>query len=162
MTEFLRAWTMTLAGIIVFGSLCEMILPSGVYKKYIHLAIGLMLCLAVLSPIAGKKIEVDTSFFDSGVYAKLDKPEEAQKSEIVKVYKDKLCKSMADEVKKYSDLDFDIKCDVYEDDKSFGNIKNIWITVDANRGEKLNDKSVEALKSVYGIDDENINIKYLK
>ena len=38
MIEFLRGWTLSLAGIIVFGSLCEMLLPNSVYKKYIKVS----------------------------------------------------------------------------------------------------------------------------
>ncbi len=161
MAEFLREWTMTLAGIIVFGSLCEMILPGGVYKKYIHLAIGLMLCLAVLSPLASKKTEVDISFMEPETYAMIEVPEEAQRNEVLRIYKDNLCKNMTEEVKKYSDLEFDIKCDVSEDEDSFGVIKNVWITVDADRGERLDNRCVDALKNIYGIDDGCISIKYL-
>ena len=59
MTGFLKAWTMSVAGIIVFGSICEMILPGSLYKKYVHLAIGLMMILSVLSPIVKHKINTD-------------------------------------------------------------------------------------------------------
>ena len=57
MIEFLRGWTLSLAGIIVFGSLCEMLLPNSVYKKYINLAIGLILCIAIVSPFVKGKTQ---------------------------------------------------------------------------------------------------------
>ncbi len=52
MSDALRMWILTLSGIIVFGSLSEMLLPGGVYKKYVQLAVGLMLTTAVLKPLA--------------------------------------------------------------------------------------------------------------
>ena len=59
MTELLKNIVMSASGIIVFGSVCEMILPDNTYKKYVHLAIGLMLILAFLSPFINRNCRFD-------------------------------------------------------------------------------------------------------
>lgn len=42
---------MSIAGIIVFGSVCEMLLPNNTYKKYLQTVIGIMLIFAAVSPL---------------------------------------------------------------------------------------------------------------
>ena len=61
MLDGLRSWAMMISGVVVFGSMCEVILPDGEFQKYIRLAIGIMLIFALVSPFA-KVLKVTTDY----------------------------------------------------------------------------------------------------
>lgn len=160
MTEFLRSWTMSLAGIIVFGSLCEMLLPNGVYKKYINLAVGLMLCIALISPFTK-----GDAHFDSDIASKITnaKPIDIDDgAEVLRIYNDKLCASIENEIKKHTDLKIDVKCDISEEKNSYGEIKSVWITVDASDKRRLEDGITARICDMYGVAAEKISVKYIR
>lgn len=155
---------MSLAGVIVFGSVCEMILPGGVYKKYLHLAIGLMLILTLVSPFADGRVNRDMAALPEAFVEYTDNidPEDRQNADIVRIYKRKLCEKMTDKIKGVAGVNFEIRCDISNDDSSFGNIENVWITVDAADGIKINDAAISTLKREYGLTDDRISVKYIK
>ena len=158
MLEFLRSVALTVSGIVVFGSLCEMILPNGTYKKYIHLSLGLVLVIALISPIINfDKDSID--FTDSNI-AYIDKQtmEESQRDDVIRLYKKNLALNMKKEIEDIAGVNFDIKCDVYEDEENFGKIKNISVIVDAESGVKISDAAIEQLKENYS---QNITVKYI-
>ncbi len=162
MTGFLKAWTMSVAGIIVFGSICEMILPGSLYKKYVHLAIGLMMILSVLSPIVKHKINTDAEIPRYEAYEQYEGSDERQKGEIISVYKRKLCEKIKGDIEKIISAEFEVRCEVSEDENSFGNIEKVYIIVNADENTKVNQNAADILKKNYGLSDENISIKYLR
>lgn len=162
MTGFLKAWTMSVAGIIVFGSICEMILPGSLYKKYVHLAIGLMMILSVLSPIVKHKINTDAEIPRYEAYEQYEGSDERQKGEIISVYKRKLCEKIKGDIEKSISAEFEVRCEVSEDENSFGNIEKVYIIVNADENTKVSQNAADILKKNYGLFDENISIKYLR
>ncbi len=158
MLEFLRSVALTVSGIVVFGSLCEMILPNGTYKKYIHLSLGLVLVIALISPIINfDKDSID--FTDSNIaYIDTQTMEESQRDDVIRLYKKNLALNMKKEIEDIAGVNFDIKCDVYEDEENFGKIKNISVIVDAESGVKISDAAIEQLKENYS---QNITVKYI-
>lgn len=153
MLEFLRNLALSVSGIVVFGSLCEMILPNGVYKKYIHLSIGLVLVIAIISPI------ISFDKVDEITYIELEDMEEAQRDDILKLYKKNLVLNMKKEIEGVAGVDFDIKCDICDTEEDFGKIKDIRIIVDAEKNVKISDIAIERLREKYA---QNIIVKYLR
>jgi len=49
--EWISNWIMQIAGIIVVGAICELIMVEGELKKYVKLVAGLVLMLTVIRPI---------------------------------------------------------------------------------------------------------------
>ncbi|MBR2452701.1 MAG: stage III sporulation protein AF, partial [Clostridia bacterium] len=49
--ELIREWIMRIAGITALGAVCDMIMTAGNMKKYVKMVVGLVLVLAVISPI---------------------------------------------------------------------------------------------------------------
>ncbi len=156
MTEFLREWTMSLAGIIVFGSLCEMLLPGSVYKKYINLAVGLILCVALISPFIKDRPKL--SFDIPSVDVALNEAEESE--DVLTVYSKKLCENIEEELKKVTDLEIDVKCQVSDNAESYGEIENIYLLVDAKDERKLDSSITDKISNMYGA--KNIDVKYIK
>lgn len=49
--EGLKDWVATIAGIVVFAGLLEMLVPPGGLKRYVQLAMGLLILLTLLKPV---------------------------------------------------------------------------------------------------------------
>lgn len=153
MTEFLRSWILSVSGVIVFGSMCEMILPSGVYKKYIHLAIGLMLVLSFLAPFTGGE-RIDLPEIPRIEEADANRGEESSEADIIKIYKKKLCDAIKSEI---GDIggEVQIGCDICEDEENFGKIKMVRITT---KGAEISDDIIVKIKQSYGLTDGEIEV----
>lgn len=124
MIEFLKSMTMSVAGIIVFGSVCEMILPDGSFKKYLHLAIGLMLILAFLSPLSDRSsLKTDNEIPE----IKTESFESSHSEDVLKLYKDKLSKRVEEEIKDRTGADTDVSCSVSSEENTFGAIEKLEI-----------------------------------
>lgn len=153
MTEIFRSWVLLLSGIIVFGSICEMILPSGVYKKYIRLAIGLMLVLSLLSPFTEGDADITVEIPEySGEYTRDATAEQSQRADILRIYKQKLCDSIKEEI----GGGCEIECEVCEEENNFGSIENIRIVAD----REISGKIIESMCEKYGLSNDKITIEY--
>lgn len=51
--EALKEWVATIAGVVVFAGLLEMLAPSGSMKRYVQLSMGLLILLTLLRPVVG-------------------------------------------------------------------------------------------------------------
>lgn len=51
--EALKDWAATIAGIVVFAGLLEMLAPSGSMKRYVQLSMGLLILLTLVRPVVG-------------------------------------------------------------------------------------------------------------
>lgn len=162
MADVLRAWAMCLSGIIIFGALCEMILPENSMKKYVHLAIGIMLVLALISPFVNKKYEFEFNIPSEDAYAQCENMDDNMRDKTIRIYNKKICENIKNDIKNVAGIDFDIRCDISEDEKSFGNIERVYILADASKGVKINDAIFEILEKRYLILRDMVTVKYLK
>ncbi len=160
MPEFLKAWAMSLSGIIVFGSVCDMLLPNDVYKKYIHLCIGIILILALISPFVEGNFEIEASL---PVFSEeYDIKAEGQEREaVLRVYKSKLSEKMKADIEGIAGVDFDIRCEINEEEESFGEIEEIRIIADAKNGVRINERAIEIICDRYGVSRDKISVKYI-
>ncbi len=155
MAEFFKVWVLSLSGIIVFGSLCEMILPSGVYKKYIRLTICIMLALSVLSPFADKQIDdIEIEIPEGEEYTEENSASYRNTDEVIKIYKQKLCDSIRDELGREAD----VECEVCRDEEAFGRIDALMIQTN----DWISEKKIEGICEKYGISKNEISISYAK
>lgn len=160
MPEFLKAWAMSLSGIIVFGSVCDMLLPNDAYKKYIHLAIGIILILALISPFAEGNFEPEASLPAFSEACEIE-AEGQEREAILKVYKNKLHEKMKEDIEETAGVEFDIRCEINETEEEFGEIEEIRIIADAKDGVRINDRAIEILCDRYGVSRDKISVKYI-
>lgn len=162
--ENLKEWVMTLSSVIVFGSLCEMILPTGNFQKYIRLVIGIILVLALMSPvysflkndIPNEFLEFDTTMTYSDSNTK--NIEEYQKEKIISLYKKKLTEKIFNLVSKEVD-DFygEIKVEVEEGDKeNFGIINKIVLITDTEYDLNLKKNIKKIIANEYNVSEDKI------
>lgn len=154
-------WILTLSGIIVFGSLSEMLLPGGVYKKYVQLAVGLMLTTAVLKPLA-EGFPEEVSLPAMNAYEQSMDMDTKQRADVLKIYRQRLSDSIAAEIQAVAGADFTLRCEVSEKEEDFGSVERVIITVDASHGIKLNRTATDYIKQRYGLCDGDIVVKYIE
>lgn len=159
MTDFLRSIAMTAAGIIVFASVCEMILPDNTYKKYIHLSIGLMLVLAFVMPFT-ETVDFDNLQIPAmSAYEEAEAMEEDMFNKVTYVYTEKINTKIQNDVKKITGYDFDVRCDISFDEKNFGEPKKVYLKGDGiNRNIDKSEITVK-LSEEYGVLKDNIIIE---
>lgn len=159
MTDFLRSIAMTAAGIIVFASVCEMILPDNTYKKYIHLSIGLMLVLAFVTPFT-KTADLDTLQIPAmSAYEEAETMEEDMFNKVTYVYTEKINAKIQSDVKKITGYDFEVKCDISFAEKNFGEPKKVYLKADSITEDINKSEITEKLSKEYGVLKDNIIIE---
>ena len=165
MIEYLRQWVLTIAGVAVFGSICDTILPGGNFRKYIRLAIGLVLILTMLTPIQKfmqKKVDIYDSFYKTSFDVETASVAETDTASIAKLYKYNLEKNIQVKLAEHLNKgDIKVSCGIEEKNKNeFGKIKNVEIIL----SNKINEQEFNAVKKelneTYAILPQTITIKY--
>ncbi len=161
--ENIKEWVITLSGIIIFGSLCEMILPAGNFQKYIRLVIGIILVLALMSPVYSfLKTDMPREFFESkAVTAAADKDidtEKYQKSKIISIYKKKLAEMIFNSVsKEVDDFSAEIKLEIEEgDEEKFGTINRLVLITETEYDSEKKKHIKEIITNEYDISENKI------
>ncbi len=162
--EWLRQWILTIAGTIIIGSLCDMIVPESSIKKYVRLVTGLILVLAVVGPFTdispgeiGSLGEEETRRRAVEFQNSLG---ERERFEVIRLYREKLCSSIENDIKTEENEDIEVKVQVEEDDeKRFGEIIGVSVVL---RDESVQGERYKQIKNIisekYGVDEKNVKI----
>lgn len=162
--EWLREWILAIAGTIIIGSLCDMIVPESSIKKYVRLVIGLVLVLAVIGPFTKVSFDEFTSFGEEQTRRRAVEFQnslgERERFEVIRLYREKLCSSIENEIKAEENENVEVKVEVEEnDERRFGEITKVSVIL---RGESLQDERYSHIKEIvcnkYGVDEENVRI----
>lgn len=167
--EALRDWTMTIAGVIVFGSMCDMLMPENGIKKYIRLALGLILVISIITPVVsllggfrdGSIPQIDSE--QENAYTSYSQMEERQREDITKIYRENVgAKITATLESEYPGRAFETRVETSDSQENFGEILRVDVVVYTNSetgGEEDLVSSVkESINQNYGVDKKNIYV----
>lgn len=142
MIDFIKQWVINIVTLVLFIVMFEMLLPTGKMKKYVGLATGTILIIAVISPLVGlfgRNIDftaLQTS--NSNVLDKLQVEkeskllEEKQMKQTVEVYRQKIIEQLEQNAKEIDGVKL-AKADViFNEDyksKTFGEIKRAYLEI---------------------------------
>lgn len=160
MTEFFKDYILSLAGITVFGSVCEMLIPQGVYKKYLELTVGIVLVCALIFPIVTGNVNFSLDIPSFETESAVKSFDDTQKNQVINLYKQKLSDKIKDGAGAKHKEDFDIKCEVLTDDESFGVISSVCIIADKNADKQEINCVCDYINKTYGIDNSQIKTVY--
>ena len=59
MVSFISSWSQQIIFAVIIGVIIQMLIPEGKNKKYIKVVIGIYVLFAVISPVAGKSLELN-------------------------------------------------------------------------------------------------------
>lgn len=162
MVRVISQYTQSIAMIIIFTSVINLIMPSGDFQKYIKLVLGLLVIITILAPINTlifdnkadytdilKRYEIDIESaamqVQSGDYL------EAQKDIIIDHYKERLRPQMTDMIEKGNKvkvIELDIGLEQNTDSNEFGKI--IWINMVVVKAEETSNKKIKVPKIKVG------------
>ena len=143
--ELIRNWILQIAGIIVMGALCDMIMPEGEIKKYVKMVVGVIMVFAVMKPIgnlsdADIKIEIPADPVTEAIELQ-QQLGEAEQKEIIRLYCVNIEKKIENELKVSFKCDMTARVTVVEEKGSdFGRITGVVIEndEDVDKAEIIN------------------------
>lgn len=59
MVSFISSWSQQIIFAVIIGVIIQMLIPEGKNKKYIKIVIGVYVLFAVISPVAGKNLDLN-------------------------------------------------------------------------------------------------------
>lgn len=153
MLSFFKDWVMNIVTLAMVMVIIEMLVPSGRMKKYVSLATGSVLVIAIINPIVGAlgkdlRLEdfqlISSNMLDRAEIAQNSKQlEEEQMSRIAEVYRRKVVGQL-EELARRESGDEDARADIIINDdyssEMFGEIKRVYIYI--------GDKAEEASKGI--------------
>lgn len=161
--EELKRWAFSVAATVVFGTVAETALPGGDYKKYIHLALGLVLLLNLAAPIigfvsdGGALLGEYAAEFDAAVQSTetdAAETEKMQKSEIAKIYKSTLESRIAAEIKSAcGTAPISVSVETDEGDECGAPTR---VTVSMPKGAARNAEAADAAAKITGLTPDKI------
>ncbi len=161
--EFIREWIMRIAGITALGAVCDMIMTDGNMKKYVKMVVGLVLVLAVISPITEitpKLSDIKIPEITQRKAAEMKNTiAEKEYQQIIMLYSEKLEQSI--EGKIYSDFGCGAKAKVKveeNDNKTFGNITQVFITISSEKRVNIEEIKITVSKG-FGVETKNIDVQ---
>ena len=160
--EWLRDWTINLAGLVVLFAALEIILPRGDMKKYVQLAMGLVLIIAVVKPIAnfsaGSIGYLESSERQTAAAELKNRLNEKERFCVMKVYREKICESIKNEITAENGEHIEVKAEIEEnDEKRFGEVNGVTVIVYSDRAVN-SDEIRQTVNRKFGVDRENIRI----
>lgn len=166
--DLIRDWAMTICGVIIFGSICEMIVPNGSIKKYVRLALGLMLILTLASPIT-KLMGADLTFsgFEEKsvqAYLSAEQMSDKQRSDVIRIYKQNLSSKLKGAVESRLDgYEVEVKPEVETADQSrFCEITKVLVLVDTGSDTMDITSQVQTIvKDTCGVLESRVEVRYL-
>lgn len=161
--EELRKWAFSVAVTVVFGTVAEIAMPEGDYKKYIHIVLGMILLLNLTAPITalvsnggGSLIEEYAAGIDSavrGTETDAAEIESMQRDEIVGIYKNTLEDRIADEIeKRCGTAPISVEAEIGEGD----DLSPELVTVRMPNGASAGAEAVEAASEITGLTADKI------
>ncbi len=163
--EAVRNWALLIAGFAVLASCMESVMPSGEMRKYLRLAMALMMTLAMVMPIA--ELISDRPFaripeIREQAYRQHSEMEERQQKDVLGLYQKNLDRKMqAALTEKLPDRDISVHCEIQnENPEKFGTVD--MVTVLLSSGANMDTDIEDCLTAQFGIGAEKIRIRYLK
>lgn len=142
MIDQLRIWVINIVTLTIIIVLLEILVPKGKIKKFVNLASGFILIIAIINPMVGviregfdfKEIQTSSSNLidkkDIEYSGKILK--EAQMKQIVSTYRNKLIKQLEDstkEIKGIEQVSADVIINEDYNSEHFGEIKRIILNI---------------------------------
>lgn len=86
MVSFISSWAQQIIFAVIIGTILQMLLPEGKNKKYIKIVIGVYVLFAVISPVIGKKIDLNLDELNLSVNSAESSLDETSQNQINNLY----------------------------------------------------------------------------
>ncbi|MBQ9736912.1 MAG: stage III sporulation protein AF [Clostridia bacterium] len=157
----IREWIMQIAGVIVLGTLCDMILAESEIKKYVKPILGFVLIFTVVSPIsnmAPQKINMD--FLEDESQGFLDVAERSDKLQaetMATLYEEKLSLELSRSIGEAFKKDVKVLVSAENKEGKIGEIDGVVLEISAEEGEVVNCEEIRKYTAkALGVDKNKV------
>ncbi len=159
----IREWIMQLASVIVFGTVCDILIAEGEIKKYIKPAIGFVLVFTLLRPLGGlsvKGLALEILENSDGIFTRtLEGGEEIQTEKIELLYEKKLSSEISDWLKNEPGHTSDVMAETEIKKDGSADIKKIKMELFVQEGEFVNCELIKKqVGEKFGIEAKKITV----
>ncbi len=157
-----KSWIIQIAYISILAIIFELLIPSSSMKKYVKVVIGLTIMIAIINPVLGfikSGININNALEKEYNYNNVDISGMTKQAEMErnKLIVDEYKKRLNDQIKErilsmVNASDVEVESSIVDDlnDKSFGLVKEIKITIFNDKNESSNNSgniSIEVSKA---------------
>lgn len=90
MISFISSWSQQIIFAVIIGVIIQMLIPEGKNKKYIKVVIGVYVLFAVISPVAGKNLDLNLNSLNFSIENNTDTVETDTQNSINEIYANNL------------------------------------------------------------------------
>ena len=158
--ESLREWIMQIAGVVVLGAVCDIIIIDGGMKKYVKPVLGFVLIFTVMRPVVGG-LSGDFAFDESmPVSAELSvNLEGVEKDAIVELYQGKMAQTISDKIKERFGITTETTVLASTEEDSFGTLENVKIRVIPRYDKAVNAEKIKGFVcESFGVEASAIDV----
>lgn len=165
--EWMRSWVMSIAGTVVFGAVCEILLPDGNMKKYIRIVLGMLLVFTVAKPLTAVNgihaPDLDLPVQKSQAYTVHAEMEELQRGQVMDLYS----ANLQEKIKKSAEQTYgsggrvsDIQLKISDKKQSFGEIQALSVNIiSSNKGKNnLSEQTKKHLAKEFNLSEDDVKI----
>ncbi len=170
MMELMRNWMISLITVVIISSFVEMLMPSGSFKKYSKLVVGLIIMLIIVQPIlmltdndqlfSKYAFEASNQIDKMAIVGKSDMVKEKQMEQIVSTYNHNLNKQIQQSVRSLSgehEAEVIVHTDSDLESSGFGSIRNIDVVLTSQSNNST--IAVVAPVNEISIGDEQLEVE---
>lgn len=166
--EWMRSWITSIAGTVIFSTICEILLPDGNMKKYVRVILGMLLVFAVAKPLADFRStdapDLGLPVQKSQAYAAHIEMEEVQKAQVMNVYSSNLQKKIKASVEQGCGISgkiTDVALNISDKKESFGEIQAISVSILdlKGAGNGLTERAKKYLADEYNVPEKDVKIR---
>ena len=157
----IREWIMQIAGVIVLGTICDMILVESEIKKYVKPILGFVLIFTVVGPISNMSMQkINMDFFDEESQDFLDvaqRSDKLQSETMTKLYEERLSLELSRSIGEEFKKNVKVLVDTQKEKGEIGEIKEVVLEISAEEGEVVNCEEIRRHTSkTLGIDKNKV------
>ncbi len=162
--EWIRQWVLQIAGVITLCAICDIIMVDGEMKKYVKPILGFVLVFSIIRPIFAfsfDKVKVDILQDSVSDTVKLSQElDEKQKSDIVKIYEQKLSAKIEDDVNIKYNADADVFVTAEREKNRLGDIQQVSVIINVKDGELINTGGIKQyIREEFGVEIDRIKVE---
>ncbi|MBQ7096562.1 MAG: stage III sporulation protein AF [Clostridia bacterium] len=161
--NWFREWILQIAGIIIIGALCDMILPQSETRKYVKMVVGLVMVFAVIRPAAGVSFDELTPQIPKNVRNQAvelkEQLDNVEQEEIIGLY----CKKIEEKIRaelppKLQDAKIEIWVEE-EKNEYFGSIKSVSVEIKGAETGADTEKLKDVISEKFGVEKNSVTVR---
>lgn len=161
--DWFREWILQIAGIIVIGALCDMILPQNEIRKYVKMVVGLVMVFAVIRPAAGVSFDELTPHIPRDVRNQAvelkEQLDNVEREEIVGLY----CKKIEERIRtelpqELQNAEIDVSVEE-EKNEYFGSINSVSVKIKGAENGIDTEKLKVIIAEKFGVEKRNVTVR---